>query len=388
VWISARKNVLVAVFALAFLRSHLAGHPVRATLWLLLALASKATAVGLPLVAAAAQMLGLGAPRGRASWIWIAAWLVPCALRAWLSIDAQAAMTSRTEALGLDGRMAVMGSVLTTQARQTLLPTDLSVLYDPPRRAWSDAVLLGQWTLVAALLAGAVLLARRDRRLAFLGVFALAMAAPTLNVFPGPAWQADRYLHLPLVGIAAFLIAALGPLAKVRPWVPAALLLAWTGAVLIPLTLRREAAWRDHESLFVETVRTTPGSAIAWNQLGLGRMERRDAAGAAEAYRRAREIDPRDPFIALNLAIALLAENRNAEAERVVRALVAADPRNGEARGLLGVLAARAGRREDAAREFAEALRLAPESANVRRWAAENGVRPQQLTNSEGAERK
>lgn len=257
VWVSARKNVLVAVFTLAFLRSHLAAHPVRASVWLLLALCSKATAVGLPLVAAAAQTLGLGAPRGRASWAWIAMWTVPCVLRAWLSLDAQADIIARTAAVGFAGRMAVMGSVLTTQARQVIFPTDLSVLYDPPRREWSDPVLLGQWALLAAIVAGAAWFVRRDRRLAWLAVFAIAMLAPTINVFPGPAYQADRYLHLPLVGIAALLLAAAGLLARVRPWLPAVVVGAWVGVVLVPLTLFRESHWRDHDTLFAETVRTT-----------------------------------------------------------------------------------------------------------------------------------
>jgi protein O-mannosyl-transferase len=381
VWISARKDVLVTVFALAFLRAFLARRNLSASVWLLLALTSKATAVGLPVVAAAAELLGLRAPpegaapaespprRTRvAAWLWIAAWLVPCALRGWLSVEAQAGTISRTAAIGFGGRMSVMGAVLTTQARQVLWPEGLSVLYDPPQRGWSDPVLLAQWTCLAALAALAVLLARRDRGLAWTGVLALAMAAPTLNVFPGPVFQADRYLRLPLVAIAAFLVAALTPLARVKTCVPVAVLLAWTGAVLVPATLRREAVWTDHESLFLDTVRKTPGSAIAWNQLGLGRMERGDPAGAAEAYARARMIDPRDPFVAHNMAVALLAQGRNAEAEMIARELIGRDPRNGEARAMLGLLAARAGRRDDAEREFAEALRLAPRSTIVRKW--------------------
>lgn len=370
-WVAARKNVLVAVFSLAFLRSYLGGRHALATIWFALAICSKATSVGLPLVAAAAQALGVGVPRAKTTWVWIGGWSALAVMRALVSLKAQAVIVAKIAAFGFAGRMAYMGSVLTTQARQVVAPTDLSVVYDPPRREWSDATLLGQWALVASIVVVCIVVARRDRRLAFVGVFALAMMAPTLNVFPGPCLQADRYVHLPLIGIGAFLVAALRPLARWRSWAPGALLVAWTAAVLVPSTWNRIGVWRTDESLWNATCLAAPSSGASWSHLGRALADRGAYGDALAAFRRARELDATDDLAAFNVALCLHALGDDEASAKETDALLARSPADGEAHALRGRLHQRAGRLADAQREFAKALELAPDSPLVRAWAAE-----------------
>lgn len=386
-WVSSRKGCLVAVFSLAFLRAYLAGHHVRATGWFALALCSKATAVGLPIAAAAAHWMTLGAARRRTTWAWIGGWLVLSAGRAWVSIAAQAGATARTAVHGFSGRMAYMGSVLTKQVRQVAAPTNLSIVYDPPRRAWDDPILLAQWAVVLAILAGCALLARRERRLAWVGVFGLLMLAPTLNVFPGPAFQADRYVHLPMIAVGAMLVAALRPLARLQACVPAVLFLAWTLAVCVPRTLERLAVWRSDETLFADACRKTPTARVGWSQLGVVYASQGDLRAAIPLLRRAHEIEPDDTSTSLNLALALFGDGDDAGCERVVRSLLERTPDEGEAHGLLGCLHARAGRLDEASAEFSEGMRLAPQSQRVRAWFNQFAAAARGVTRDRGAPR-
>ena len=376
VWVSARKNVLVEVFALAFLRSYLAGRHGRASVWFVLALCSKATAVGLPLAAAAMHLLGLGAARPRWTWGFVAGWLGLSAARAALSLKAQAVMVATLASYGLSGRMAYMGSVLTTQARQVVAPAGLSVVYDPPRRGWDDPVLLAQWAGIAALVAAAVLLARRDRKLAFLGVFAALMFAPTANVFPGVCLQADRYLHLPLLAIGAFALAALRPLATLRAWLPGAALAAWCAAVLVPATIARESAWRTSETLWNDACLRTPGSGLAWGNLGAELLAQGRTADATAALERAVALPhPQLHTARFDLALARYRGGDAPAAEPLLREVLAVRPDDGRAHALLGRICTESGRLDEAAPHLDEAAGRAPDWTTTWLARAELAVR-------------
>jgi Flp pilus assembly protein TadD len=375
-WVSARKNVLVAVFSLAFLRAYVAGRHGRASVWFVLALCSKATAVGLPLVAAATHLLDLGAPRTRRTWAWIAAWTVLSALRATISLAAQADAIVPLAEMGFVGRMAHMGSVLTTQFAQVFVPSGFSILYDPPRRAWTDPVLIGQWAGVAALLATCFVAARRDRRLAFVGVFALAMMAPTLNVFPGPYLQADRYAHLPLIGIGAFLVAAISPLARLRPWAPAAAIGVWTAAVLVPATIERQSAWRTTESIFHDACIKTPTSAIAWRDYAEELLEQGRNDEARLALQKALTLPPPQSNAMLETIAYVATEAGDYRlAASTLEKVLATSPDDGRAHALYGCVCLAWGRIADAGTHLETAARLDADWPRTWRYLAEYHVR-------------
>jgi Flp pilus assembly protein TadD len=375
-WVSARKNVLVAVFALAFLRSYVAGRHARASVWLVLALCSKATAVGLPLVAAATHLFGIGTPRPRATWAWISAWTALSVGRAAISLSAQADPLAAIAALGFAVRMAYMGSVLTTQLRQVFAPTGLTILYEPARRAWTDPILLAQWAGVAALLAVCVVAARRDRRLAFAGVFALAMMAPTLNVFPAPCLQADRYAHLPLIGIGAFLVAAIKPLARLRPWTPAAAFCLWTAVVLVPTTIARQATWKTTETLFNDACLKAPGNGVAWSNLGAELLDQGRRDEARLALEKALSLPHPQPYtIVTNLAVITHDEGDSRAAMKMLDLALHDAPDDGHAHALYGRILCEAGRLDEAGPHLDAAVRLEPQWNKAPLYHAEWNVR-------------
>ena len=81
---------------------------------------------------------------------------------------------------------------------------------------------------------------------------------------------------------------------------------------------------------------------------------------AVEMFRRAAGSAPGTPLGRLAMARALLAENRDAEAEKVLRRVLAAEPNNAVALDLLGNTLADVGRFGDARRYFLRAIEKAP----------------------------
>jgi tetratricopeptide (TPR) repeat protein len=145
---------------------------------------------------------------------------------------------------------------------------------------WEDAkALIGLAVcLVAAVVA--VLLAvrwrRRGKPALFFLVFFFVALSPTSNliVFVGST-MAERFLYLPLVGLAGFVVAAICALGQRRfPKRPAAVRVAWAalGLVCLAFTARtyaRNFDWQDERSLWASTVDVCPGSVRAHYNLGL-----------------------------------------------------------------------------------------------------------------------
>lgn len=363
-WVSARKNLLACAAGFAFLRAHLAGRFGAATVWIVLALLSKGTAAAFPLIAAGATALGFGAAprRSRAVWCWVAAWTLLGAARGAVSAEAQAAVIERTGQYGLLSRMATMGVVLATQARQLVWPSELSILYSHTGRSFAEPAVLGAWALVAALGAAAIVAARRDRRLAFAGVLAALAFLPTANVFPGPFFQQDRYLHVSLAGIAVLAVAALRPLARFHRSMPAAALAVWCLAVGVPATVARTAVWRTNYDLWNDTCLKAPGDGLAWSHLGTALFARGEVDDAIVALARAASIPhPESHRTIVNLATALHEAGRSAESREAIEKLLRKRPQTGEAHAMAGLLAEEAGDSAAADDHFAAWQRLKPE---------------------------
>jgi len=108
------------------------------------------------------------------------------------------------------------------------------------------------------------------------------------------------------------------------------------------------------------TTELLPSHTEAWFRAGalvytLGHLQ--EAIGC---FRRAAATGPKTGFGRLGAARALLAEHRDAEAEKLLRQTLALDPKNAIALDLLGNLLADAGRFEDARGMFAAAIANAP----------------------------
>lgn len=293
--------------------------------------------------------------------------------------------------------------------RLLVFPAKLSLDYSPPLRLlvfrapfWLAAS--GGLSLAILALRGAAVV----RPLRFPSVWVALGLLPFLHLVPLPQIAAERYLYLPLVGwscLAAYGASKLAERLAERRWAGRSLkfgLAALLAAVLV-LARSNNLRWRDEMTLWRETLRVSPESPVALNNLGWEYFRRGDATAAEryfsralelaqapnvrsaacanlavvaisrqcleEALRRTAEAHREDPRSArpyrLEGQIFLMKNSYGKAAEALSRALELA-PYDSESYGLLGCLLAETGKTARAKESFRKALSLDPDNPAAR----------------------
>ena len=255
------------------------------------ALLSKALAVGLPVSLLALDVYPLRRLGGARGWrvkeIWLEKlpYFLMAAVAGGVAIAATPASAKASlEAMSLGSRALVASYGLAFYLVKTVLPLRLSPLY-----AFVTSV---GWTLVASLLAAAVLVVAMRRRwpaLAGAGVVYVALLLPTLGFFAtGPQAVADRYSYLPCLGWAL----AGGGLVG-WPWAGSRIVrVAAAGALalLLLLTMQQVQIWRDSVTLWSRAVALEPGNRFARINLGGAYAAEGRTPEAIDQYRQVLEL--------------------------------------------------------------------------------------------------
>jgi protein O-mannosyl-transferase len=213
------------------------------------------------------------------------------------------------------GRLILALKSLGLYGRLAFLPVRLTVEYpDPfPPVIWSGYLVL------PALLTAAFLLAAGLRGKSRPGSFGLAFfflaLLPVLNLVPTARLGAERFIYLPLFGLAIWGAETLGRLAEGRAGrkvvLPAAIL------ILLALgagTVNRNRDWKSNYTLFVRAVEVSPDSSKARHGLGNEYFRLGRTAAAIEEFKAAIAIFPREPLYYNSLGVAYGEEGRFEEA--------------------------------------------------------------------------
>lgn len=400
-WITERRDVLSGFFFLLAVLMYLRacevesrdGRPWSKFYWaavgtFVLALLSKSMAVTLPVVLLVLDVYPLRRLRPGAH-----GWLTPGPWRIWQEklpflfvgavVSAVAfrallggAAATSWERLGLPERIAVSAYSVAFYLRKTLVPLELSPLYELSlpvhifdRRFLASGVVVLFITLAA--------LASRRRWPGLLAVWTcyVVMLLPVAGIFHnGHQIAADRYSYLPGVGWAllaggAVVIASRG-LRRARSGrralaALAAVLVVSTTAALALTTWRQAKIWRDDETLWRHAVRLDPASSVAASNLGSGLRLRGELADAIEQSERALLLRPAYAEAHLNLGLAKAAQGRAGEAERHFRQVLEIRSRSAPAHAGLGALLETQGRLDEALEHFHLALQINPRSASI-----------------------
>ena len=402
-WVSERKTVLCACLmfqtVLVYLRWRDERHGRSAFGWLLawnalagLALLAKPLAVTLPCVLLLIDAMPLGRVRGAslAEWLASLARCLPEKVPMFVLAAATCAWTvaSQSEAgavqhLSLATRSGHAVVAYATYVSVFLLPSGLGCFHPHPgmpTAAAFVAALAAMLGLSAVVAAAAV----RGRPLALFGWYwFLGTMVPMIGIIQvGSNGWSDRYLYVPIVGLATSLAALVEwgvAAARTRRlpraatpraglW-PAALASAWVVG-LAYLAFGQARTWRDDESLAVAAVAASPESSAAWNMLASLHVARRQSPEAVQAARRALAHDPGNESALINLGIGLagVGEQRHAEAAlRSAAQLTRATDRWLVATYNVGRLMLEMDRDGEAAEAFAGVLRRSPGHAAARR---------------------
>jgi hypothetical protein len=269
--------------------------------------------------------------------------------------------------------------------RLAFWPAELAVLYPHP----VSGIGLGQAALAFALVAGVTLAAgvawRRRPYLLVGWLWFLGMLVPTLGLVQvGAQSMADRYMYLPLTGLAISVAWGVPDLLARLPLPPRSrrLCLALAAGASIAALSAASAAqlryWRDSETLFRRALAVTRENPIAHAHLGDALLERGRASEAVAHWEESLRLLPGYLEAANNLAW-LLATTPNERVRDPARAIAVAEQARAiaerpdvadpaELASVLDTLAAAqaaAGRFADAARTAAESHALALRSGDT-----------------------
>ncbi len=418
-WVAERKDVLSALFGFLALWAYVSGRRALSLAAFALGLMSKPMLVSLPLLLLLLDYWPLGweSPRFRG---WAAAvrdkaaYFVLAAASAavtWFVQQSTGAVRSvESFPLGLRIENALVSYC--TYIVKTFWPVDLAVFYPYPRAipAWEAALAL------AALAAITALVWRARRTLPYLAVgwfwFAIALL-PVIGIIQvGAQARADRYMYLPMTGLAIMLawgVPALLEWARVvrAGMVLAALALASLGACAAA-TWVQLSFWQNSETLFQRAVDVTPANYLAEHNLGSylldkpGRLEdsvthlraalqlrpdypealtdlasalAQSPGGLPQAislYESAARILPNSTIIHGNLAqahydfgMSLVKQGLAADSIAQFEASLKLRSDDAETHNNLAIALAQTGNAKDAERHFREALRLKPDYADA-----------------------
>ena len=430
-WIPGREELLMTLFALLCLHFHRSAHLAtkigvglgyHALAAVACAAAAMSNVVGaaVPLIVLAYDV-AVARPKGRRAVIAAAAGQLPL----WAITAAAIILKEKSEALPLAGggditsavpwllRPAFGLDIFRLNLMALVWPQGLTPQYMRP----ADPAYLSVGTAIGLACALAMLalvwLLRRERT-ALLGILWFLVAlAPTSQIIPHHIFRADRFLYLPLAGLAVAVgtglahLAAKGKGSRTPKAVPAKCVGRVLFALAVPVaalaavtSVRQLPIWQDGLGLFEYCVATTPDNPEPHDGLGVALVRAGRLSEAVNHYRRALELAPSYPVARCNLGIALLRQDRIEdsiqylesairldnhmamahanlgvalmrlgrldEAEQHLLAALRDDPYEARAHDNLGVVLLRLGRPQEAVREHEEALRLDPKDAEAR----------------------
>ena len=339
-----REDLLVAGFTLAAVLLALGHAPAAAAdpwracgciLCSFLAVGSKESGIAAPLVLATTWLV---LRRGDPPRFWATAvvgglLVAGCFLAARLLLEPSSSRIFTERPTYVDGSLAaaarVQPRILAAYLRSFVLPTNLSADYDGTLiRGLPLPVAIG----VLAVVAGAWGLAiRLDRRMALPAALVVLPLLPVSNLVPIYRPAADRYLYLPLAGVAIAVGCLLeAPWVVRRPLLRRRILEGLTVAVfaLACGSMARQRVWADPVALWTDAYRKNPtgerpilGLAGACNEAGR----------SAEAERLMQPLlqgpPGKTPHVIVQWAIILETLGKHAPAHEAARRAAAADPR-------------------------------------------------------------
>lgn len=305
-WVSTRSNLLATLFFLAtmlfylkYVSSRRALLLVAASLFFLLATLSKSPAVVLPLTLFLIDYyrrrgLGWRLLIEKIPFLVIAAVMGVVGLM--FRVD-----TVNPHDYGIVDRVAVVCTALLAYVAKLFLPVDLAFAYAYPTRDGGHLPWYFHLAPLGLLLIGALLWRiRRSRRAIVFGLgFFLVNIVLSQTVLLIDNYHANRYAYLPYVGL--FLVLAVlverawhaARRAKVPHLRPAiAVVLAGFVAFFSVLTVARNAAWENTNTIMSDAIAKEPAVAFPHNSRGIWRYEQGDYEGALKDFHNTLAVDP------------------------------------------------------------------------------------------------
>jgi Tfp pilus assembly protein PilF len=252
---------------------------------------------------------------------------------------------------------------------KAIWPVGLAPYYPHPENTLS-------WTLVAlaglGLVAISVIVWRfRERKYLLVGwLWYLGTMLPMIGfIQTGRQGMADRFMHIPMMGLLFALVWLIGDLAAEKHWQKeiAVAIFLLVAAPYAAVTIKQISYWHDSYTLFAHTLDVTRNNGFAENNFAVALMERGEPELAAPHFLAAVRLSPDLASPHYNLAVLLQKHNQLDDAEREYRAALALSTDQAEiaqSHNNLGILYLGQGKYAVALTELSAAIALDPSEQN------------------------
>lgn len=261
-------------------------------------------------------------------------------------------------------RVAQIAGNYAFYVKKCLFPTGLDAIHPPLVTPPGFAVII--ILLLAGVTAFAVWSAFRQPWLVVGWLWFLGTLVPVVGfVRIGHISVAERYSYIPSVGLTIIITWLIASVAREKPGLQrigtfiAVLVVAscaWATRADLP-------RWKDSLSLFNAAVETDP-HPVAYNNIAVVYLDRRDYELAIAPLTRAIEMDPRYVKAYINRITAYQKTGRQEEAKADLAEMVKMEPRNAEGYNSRADVLLDLGRYDEAIVDFTSAIKLAPNAAN------------------------
>ncbi|HTK81988.1 MAG TPA: tetratricopeptide repeat protein [Bacteroidota bacterium] len=266
--------------------------------------------------------------------------------------------------------------------RKTFWPDDLAVFYPHPG---NNVSLVYGFAGAAALVAVTYAVWKQRAKQPYLIVgwlWFLGTLVPVIGLVQvGLQSMADRYMYLPIIGLAVMFAWGLtGLFAKLRlpRFAPHTAFLAISCAMVVT-TLGQVNYWKTSASLFEHALAVTQDNHLAHHNLGVLLADSGRHEEAIAHLREALRLRPDEPLIHRNLARSLAATGRNREAIEQYQWLLSRTPSDAALHARMGNILADDGNTNEAISHFRQALQLNSGDVTVRLNLAELYLRISRL---------
>lgn len=275
-WVSAKNNILYAQFflwGLIFYSRYCLEHVRKYYVWSLLffvaSVLSKPSAICFPLCMVLLDYLLKEKPSVKEIILHKIPFVVLALALGLVTIYTRTEdkFITGSHAYAIHERIGYAGYALLQYISKFLVPVNLSVIYPYPQNKLL-ALILGYAT-ICVLIFACFKLYRSKHKMAWFGVlFFISNLLLVLQLLPfGEVLTADRYMYLPVLGLA-WTLASLLPLnEKQVQYLALALVL-----VLGTFTFFRTSAWKNSINLYSDIIKKYPHSFVALNSLGAEHM--------------------------------------------------------------------------------------------------------------------
>ena len=261
-------------------------------------------------------------------------------------------------------------SVLWFYLRHLFWPVGLSVYYDA-----TPVIHIGWWNFWWPLLAcSALTLAfiaywkrSRNRLAMFAGVLLILPLLPVLYIpaLDPDAFLHDRYLYLPSMGLAVLVAIAIRKVRAGKGWlfgIPAsqAALLGVLTLTLAVASASQQIYWANDVLLFSRATEIAPGSAAAFNNLGMALASRGRMREAMFAFQQVIKRNPRSWIAQYNVGLGYFMDGKYLDAEVYLQNAVELNPVEGDPSALLAEARMRQGKFSEAEPAILHAIAVQP----------------------------